>query len=95
MIKMNKVRELQLVLQRVVGYCVKEPAVEALCTGKKIYEPARFMSVSSAARQMLYVENEVRKEGVYDEDHRDDVILVVVVQEDERFISCTLKEMCD
>ena len=27
-----------------------------------------FMSVSTAARQMLYVENEVRKEGVYNED---------------------------
>lgn len=72
---------------------VKEPTVEALCTGKKIYEPARFMSVSTAARQMLYVENEVRKEGVYDEDS---IVVATarVGQEDERFISCTLKEMC-
>ena len=72
---------------------VKEPTVEALCTGKKIYEPARFMSVSTAARQMLYVENEVRKEGVYNEDSMV-VATARVGQEDERFISCTLKEMC-
>ena len=49
--------------------------------------------MSTAARQMLYVENEVRKEGVYNEDS---IVVATarVGQEDERFISCTLKEMC-
>ena len=49
--------------------------------------------MSTAARQMLYVENEVRKEGVYNEDSMV-VATTRVGQEDERFISCTLKEMC-
>ena len=91
-IKMNKVNG-GLHTLVLLDIRVKEPAVEALCTGKKIYEPARFMSVSTAARQMLYVENEVRKEGVYDEDS---IVVATarVGQEDERFISCTLKEMC-
>lgn len=91
-IKMNKVNG-GLHTLVLLDIRVKEPTVEALCTGKKIYEPARFMSVSTAARQMLYVENEVRKEGVYDEDS---VVVATarVGQEDERFISCTLKEMC-
>ena len=47
--------------------------------------------MSTAARQMLYVENEVRKEGCITK------IMVVatarVGQEDERFIGCTLKEV--
>ena len=91
-IKMNKVNG-GLHTLVLLDIRVKEPTVEALCTGKKIYEPARFMSVSTAARQMLYVENEVRKEGVYDEDS---IVVATarVGQEDERFISCTLKEMC-
>ena len=40
---------------------VKEPSVEALCRGKKEYEPPRFMSCATCARQMLEVEEARRK----------------------------------
>ena len=41
---------------------VKEPSIEALCRGKKEYEPARFMSVNVAAQQLIEIE-EKRAEG--------------------------------
>ena len=71
---------------------VKEPTVEALCSGKKIYEPRRFMTVCTAAKQMLAVERD-RKERVYDENTRA-IAIARVGQDDERFITCSLKEMC-
>ncbi|KAK3281155.1 hypothetical protein CYMTET_11039 [Cymbomonas tetramitiformis] len=41
---------------------VKEPTVRALCTGKKEYEPPRYMSVNTCCEQLLEVEAE-RKGG--------------------------------
>ena len=35
---------------------VKEPSVEALCRGRKDYEPPRYMSIAEAAAQLLEVE---------------------------------------
>ena len=35
---------------------VKEPSLESLARGKKIYEPARFMTVKTAIEQLLQVE---------------------------------------
>ncbi|KAM3274384.1 hypothetical protein ACQJBY_043470 [Aegilops geniculata] len=35
---------------------VKEPTLESLCRGKKVYEPARFMTVNTAISQLLEVE---------------------------------------
>ncbi|KAL2652263.1 hypothetical protein R1flu_020391 [Riccia fluitans] len=46
---------------------VKEPSVEALCRGRKEYEPPRFMSVNTAVEQLLEIE-ENRKENVYCEE---------------------------
>ena len=46
---------------------VKEPSLEALCRGKKIYEPPRFMTVNTAIEQLLEVE-ERRGEGAFDAD---------------------------
>eukprot|EP00898_Chlorokybus_atmophyticus_P007147 jgi/Chlat1/7433/Chrsp6S07452 len=43
---------------------VKEPSMEALCRGRKEYEPPRYMSVSVAAEQLLEVEDK-RQEGAY------------------------------
>ena len=45
---------------------VKELTVKALCTGKKEYEPPRFMSVKVALEQLLEVES-ARGEGAFDE----------------------------
>lgn len=35
---------------------VKEPSLESLARGKKVYEPARFMTVNTAVEQLLQVE---------------------------------------
>ena len=35
---------------------VKEPSLESLARGKKVYEPARFMTVNTAIEQLLQVE---------------------------------------
>ncbi|KIY92977.1 diphthine synthase [Monoraphidium neglectum] len=44
---------------------VKEPNLEALCRGKTIYEPPRYMSIKTALEQLLEIE-EKRREGAYD-----------------------------
>lgn len=46
---------------------VKEPSLESLARGKKVYEPPRFMSVATAVQQLLEVE-ERRGEGAYGPD---------------------------
>jgi len=46
---------------------VQEPSVEALCRGKKEYEPPRFMTCATCARQLMEVE-EKRGEKVYSGD---------------------------
>ncbi|KAI7835729.1 hypothetical protein COHA_010383 [Chlorella ohadii] len=46
---------------------VKEPSLESLARGKKVYEPPRFMSVGTALSQLLEVE-EVRGGGAYGPD---------------------------
>lgn len=45
---------------------VKEPSLESLARGKKVYEPPRFMSINTAIEQLLEIE-EKRHEGAYDE----------------------------
>ena len=36
---------------------VKEPSLESLARGKKVYEPAKFMTVNTAIEQLLEVED--------------------------------------
>ena len=46
---------------------VKEPSLESLARGRKVYEPPRFMTVATALEQLLEVEA-ARGEGAYSED---------------------------
>ncbi|KAK6115792.1 hypothetical protein DH2020_008061 [Rehmannia glutinosa] len=46
---------------------VKEPTLESLCRGKKVYEPPRFMTINTAIEQLLEVEQN-HMESVYNED---------------------------
>lgn len=46
---------------------VKEPSLESLARGKKVYEPPRFMTVNTAVEQLLEVERN-RKAGAYGPD---------------------------
>ncbi|GBG86473.1 hypothetical protein CBR_g41468 [Chara braunii] len=39
---------------------VKEPSMEALCRGKLIYEPPRFMTVNTAIEQLLEIEERLQ-----------------------------------
>lgn len=45
----------------------KEPSLESLARGKKVYEPPRFMSVNTAVEQLLEIEDK-RKQGAYSRD---------------------------
>lgn len=45
---------------------VKEPSLESLARGRKVYEPPRFMSIATAVEQLLEIE-ENRGEKAYDE----------------------------
>ena len=46
---------------------VKEPSLESLARGKKVYEPARFMTVNTAIEQLLEIESS-RKLGAFSAD---------------------------
>ena len=39
---------------------VKEPTLESLARGKKVYEPARYMSIKTAIEQLLEVEDKLQ-----------------------------------
>lgn len=72
---------------------VKEPNFEAMARGRVVYEPPRYMSVGTCARQMIEVEEE-RKEGVYTAESLA-IGAARVGGKDEVFVAGTLKELCD
>lgn len=72
---------------------VKEPSLEALCRGKKIYEPPRFMSVNTAIEQLLEIE-ERRGEGVCLPDSKA-IGVARVGADDQRILAGTLAELVD
>lgn len=73
---------------------VKEPSLANLARGRKIYEPPRFMTVAQCAAQMLEVEEEVKKEGVYG---RESLAVGVarIGAEDQRIVAGTLAELAE
>jgi len=71
---------------------VKELTTRALCRGIEEYEPPRFMTAATAARQMLEVE-EARGEGVYGPDTMC-VAVARIGHDDEKICACALRDMC-
>ncbi|KAF3045254.1 diphthine synthase [Didymella heteroderae] len=73
---------------------VKEQSLENMARGRKIYEPPRYMTVAQCAQQMLEVEEEIKKEGVYS---RESLAVGVarVGSENEKIVAGTLEELCD
>ena len=73
---------------------VKEQSLENMARGRKIYEPPRYMSVAQCAQQMLEIEEDVKREGVY---NRDSLAVGVarVGADDEKIVAGTLAELCD
>ena len=72
---------------------VKEPNLDAMARGRIVYEPPRFMTVGTCAKQMLEVEDE-RKEGVYGAESLA-IGAARVGGTQQTFVSGTLKELCD
>lgn len=65
--KILKNRQMGLHTLCLLDIKVKEPSLESLARGKKVYEPPRFMTINTAIDQLLEVEDK-RKEGAYSED---------------------------
>ncbi|KAH8804671.1 tetrapyrrole methylase [Xylogone sp. PMI_703] len=78
---------------------VKEQSLENMARGRKIYEPPRYMTVGQCARQMLEIE-EIKQEegdgqgGVYGEESLA-IGAARVGGKTEKFVSGTLKQLCD
>ncbi|KAL1534781.1 diphthine methyl ester synthase [Salvia divinorum] len=53
--KIKRNRELGLHTLCLLDIKVKEPSLESLCRGKKVYEPPRFMTINTAVEQLLEV----------------------------------------
>lgn len=65
--KIKRNRDLGLHTLCLLDIKVKEPSLESLCRGKKVYEPPRFMSIANAIEQLLEV-GEKCGESAYDEE---------------------------
>ncbi|ERT03397.1 diphthine synthase [Sporothrix schenckii ATCC 58251] len=72
---------------------VKEPNLASLARGRIVYEPPRYMTVGTCAKQMLEIEAE-RKEGVYGEDSLA-IGAARVGGREQVFVAGTLKELCE
>jgi diphthine synthase len=78
---------------------VKEQSLENMARGRKIYEPPRYMTVGQCAAQMLEIEQIKREEGegqhgVYGEESLA-IGAARVGGKTEKFVSGTLKQLCD
>ena len=72
---------------------VKEPSLENLARGRKIYEPPRYMTVGTCAKQMLEIEEE-KGAGAYGPDSLA-IGAARVGGKTQKFVAGTLKELCD
>lgn len=70
---------------------VKEPSLESLARGKKIYESPRFMTVEQAVTQLLDIELELGENELNENDMA--VGLARVGQVDQKIVYATLREL--
>ncbi|KAL8459143.1 hypothetical protein ACS0TY_036563 [Phlomoides rotata] len=70
---------------------VKEPSLESLCRGKKVYEPPRFMTINTAMEQLLEVEQNLN-ESVYNEETTC-VGMARIGCEDQVIVSGSMKQL--
>lgn len=70
---------------------VKEPDFEAMCRGKTVFLPPRFMTVNQALEQLIEVE-EKRQEGAYSRDTQC-VGMARLGQKDQTIIAGTMEEL--
>jgi diphthine synthase len=78
---------------------VKEQSLENMARGRKIYEPPRYMTVGQCAQQMLEIEAIKKEEGEAQDGVYGEESLAVgaarVGGKTEKFVSGTLKQLCD
>ncbi|KAF5740845.1 diphthine synthase [Tripterygium wilfordii] len=70
---------------------VKEPSLESLCRGKKLYEPPRYMTINTAIEQLLEVE-QVCRESAYSED-TECVGFARLGSEDQMIVAGSMKQL--
>ncbi|GBG27746.1 Diphthine methyl ester synthase [Hondaea fermentalgiana] len=75
---------------------VKEPNIEKLeTTGKFVYDPPRYMTIKEAIEQLLYIEEEVRKQGVLSRETTRCVGVARVGQASQKIIAGTMQELLE
>ncbi|KAH6780193.1 Tetrapyrrole Methylase [Perilla frutescens var. hirtella] len=89
--KIKRNRELGLHTLCLLDIKVKEPSLESLCRGKKVYEPPRFMTINTAIEQLLEVVQN-QQEPVYNEDTTC-VGLARVGCEDQVIVAGSMKQL--
>lgn len=89
--KIKRNRELGLHTLCLLDIKVKEPSLESLCRGKKVYEPPRFMTINTAIEQLLEVVQN-QHESVYNEDTTC-VGLARVGCEDQVIVAGSMKQL--
>ncbi|XP_022752382.1 probable diphthine methyl ester synthase isoform X2 [Durio zibethinus] len=70
---------------------VKEPTLESLCRGRKLYETPRYMTINTAIEQLLEVEQNYG-ESVHDED-TDCVGFAWLGSEDQMIVAGTMRQL--
>ncbi|CAN6463555.1 unnamed protein product [Victoria cruziana] len=91
--KIKRNRSLGLHTLCLLDIRVKEPSLESLCRGKKIYEPPRFMTIKTAIEQLLEVE-QLLLESVYNENSIC-VGLARLGSETQMVVSGSMKQLLD
>lgn len=72
---------------------VKEPSLENLARGRRVFEPPRFMTVAQCAQQMVETETD-RGEGAYSADSLA-IGAARVGADDQQFVAGTLQELTE
>ncbi|XP_057782114.1 probable diphthine methyl ester synthase [Salvia miltiorrhiza] len=89
--KIKRNRELGLHTLCLLDIKVKEPSLESLCRGKKVYEPPRFMTINTAIEQLLEVVQN-HHDSAYNEDTTC-VGLARVGCEDQMIVAGSMKQL--
>ncbi|KAK3424903.1 hypothetical protein EUGRSUZ_F01641 [Eucalyptus grandis] len=89
--KIQKNRMLGLHTLCLLDIRVKEPSLESLCRGKKVYEPPRYMTINTAIEQLLEVES-LQGQDVYNEDTHC-VGLARLGSEDQMIVAGSMRQL--
>ncbi|XP_028784695.1 probable diphthine methyl ester synthase isoform X3 [Neltuma alba] len=89
--KIEKNKEMGLHTLCLLDIRVKEPSLESLCRGRKIYEPPRYMTINTAIEQLLEI-GQAREDPVYTED-TECVGFARLGSEDQMIVAGTMRQL--